>query len=68
MFSNLQIHYPLWEGVIESAKSAAFSDPRFKPVESRELDEIKRKFIVKDIQFQTRTIEQFEAHKRSEIK
>ena len=32
--------YPLYKGVIEAAKSAAFSDPRFNALEQDELDEI----------------------------
>lgn len=32
--------YPLYEGVIKAARSAAFSDPRFMPVEKGELKDI----------------------------
>lgn len=32
--------YPLYEGVIKAARSAAFSDPRFVPVENEELKDI----------------------------
>lgn len=32
--------YPLWEGVVEAAKSAAFSDPRFPPLTGEEFDDI----------------------------
>src|SRR3989338_3312850 len=32
--------YPLYKGVIEAAKSAAFSDPRFNALEQDELDEV----------------------------
>jgi len=31
---------PLYEGVVEAAKAAAFKDPRFLPLEKEELDEI----------------------------
>ena len=31
---------PLWRAIIESAVNAAFSDPRFAPLEARELDKI----------------------------
>jgi uncharacterized protein len=31
---------PLYKAIIEAAKSAAFSDPRFKPLQESELDEI----------------------------
>ncbi|MBW2975029.1 TIGR00296 family protein [Candidatus Woesearchaeota archaeon] len=32
--------YPLYEGIIKAARSAAFSDPRFMPVEKEELKDI----------------------------
>jgi len=32
---------PLAEAVVEAAKAAAFQDPRFKPLEAKELDKIK---------------------------
>ncbi len=32
---------PLYKAVIEAAKSAAFSDPRFMPLQESELDEVK---------------------------
>lgn len=34
-------HLPLYKAIIESVRSAAFSDPRFTPVQESELDEIK---------------------------
>ena len=32
--------FPLYKSIIESAKSAAFSDPRFLPLKKEELDEV----------------------------
>lgn len=32
--------YPLWEGVLNAARSAAFSDPRFKPLTKGEFKDI----------------------------
>jgi hypothetical protein len=32
--------YPLYEGVIKAAQSAAFSDPRFKPVDKSEFKDV----------------------------
>jgi AmmeMemoRadiSam system protein A len=32
--------YPLWEGIIHAAKSAAFNDPRFPQLEERELENV----------------------------
>ncbi|MGC8929876.1 MAG: AmmeMemoRadiSam system protein A [Candidatus Woesearchaeota archaeon] len=34
-------YYPLWQGIILAARSAAFEDPRFFPLRKDELDRIK---------------------------
>src|SRR3989338_7524444 len=38
---SLESHQELWRDVIENSKNAAFSDPRFNPVEKGELEQIK---------------------------